>query len=411
MRGPFLMPDGRSLAAVLAAEARDPAGGDAVVRRGRIPRTSHGAVALERRWKRGGGGGGGGGQATTTAAASAAADPSSSSTPALLAADLDLARLGRAKARRALNDRILRALAGPLTLSSISSLYSPAPFGGGGPPSALSRVLPGGEGAAVWEAFRSVDSDRQSRALAAWEGHLAAAGRAGGRRASSAARRPADAATAAAAAATAGLRAWAGVSHRAREALKRAGASRVDAVEAPVLLWLAHARSAVAAAATALSGAEEGGTPASAPPSPPPLRIPTPDAWARALIHGLSQFHRLRLKRGRGAGGEDVSELHLASDDGGGGSGPTPPAPPPPPPLLTSEDEDGASTCPPTPRSVISPSAVPPASCGDVLAAFAAARAAVRGGGGGGPDDTTPSACLRDFLLEHAGAAPTGVAA
>ena len=402
MRGPFLMPDGRSLAAVLAAEARDPAGGDAVVRRGRLPRASHGAHALEKRWKK---------QQQPATAAAAGAKPAgaggdpSTSAPALLAADVDLSRLGRAKARRALNDRILRALAGPLTLSSISGLFSPAPFGGGGPPSALSRVLPGGEGADVWEAFRAVDLDRQARALAAWEGHLAAgrAAAAADAQQHRAARPPADAAAAAAASATAGLRAWAGISHRAREALKRAGPSRVDTLEAPVLLWLATARSLGAQAGAALAAAGPG---APAAPPPLPLRLPTADAWTRALVHGLAQFHRLRLKQGRAAGsGGDVAELHLPVEvEGHGGGVAARPQPmPPSASFLTSEDEDAgglSSSCPPTPRSVISPSAVPPASCGDVLAAFAAARAA------GGGDLPTPSACLREFLLEHAGAAP-----
>lgn len=94
-----------------------------------------------------------------------------------------------------------------------------------------------------------------------------------------------------------------------------------------------------------------------------------------------------------------MSELHLPEEGGVAPGGVGAPSPPPPPAfVLTSEDEDPA---PSTPRSVISPSAVPPASCGDVLAAFAAARA--------GGVDTTPGACLREFLLEHAGASPGGI--
>jgi hypothetical protein len=380
---PFLMPDGRSLASVLASEARD-GGADAFVRRGRAVRASHGARALERRWR----------QQAAAAEASAPAAASTSDHHDSLAADLDLGRLGRAKARRALNERILRVLAGPLTWSTIRGLYLPAPFGGGGPPPALSRVLPGEDGADVWEPFRSVDPDRQARALAAWEAHVRAGRRAGGGGAPP--HPPADAEAAAAAAASAGLRAWAGVCPRARDSLKRAGPARVDAVEAPLLLWLAH-HQAGGGEGRAGGGGEDASS--SVTPPAPSLHLPAPDAWGRALIHGLAQFHGgLRVRRE----GEDGLCVRLPAEGGGevgGGADASAAAAAAGPPARDEEGGggDGACTEPDTPRSsILPPSAVPPASCGDVLAAFAAARA-------GGPG-ATPGGCLRDLLLEHAAA-------
>ena len=53
--------------------------------------------------------------------------------------------------------------AGPLTLPDIQGLFQPIPFGDPAPPSAFQ--LAAGRYAPLWDAFRVIDMDKQSRVL------------------------------------------------------------------------------------------------------------------------------------------------------------------------------------------------------------------------------------------------------
>ena len=208
-RAPFLVQDERSLAAVLAQADTALDGGAPRSK----PRAGRAAASLEARWWRAERSRRAGSGARQPAAAAAAAAASPHAMPSALDA-ARLASLGRARRQRAVNDRVLRDLAGPLTADGIASLFAPVPFGESRP-SPLARVAADEEPgvAAVWDRFRTVDPDRQDAALAAWEASLVA-------------ERPRRRGTGPAAAAAAALTAWARVPPSARAALKRVGADR-----------------------------------------------------------------------------------------------------------------------------------------------------------------------------------------
>ena len=55
-------------------------------------------------------------------------------------------------------------LAGPLTFADIQSLFQPIPFGDPAPPSAFEQAM-APQNLPVWEGFRSIDMDKQTRVL------------------------------------------------------------------------------------------------------------------------------------------------------------------------------------------------------------------------------------------------------
>ena len=246
--GAMLMPDGRSLAAVLAAAER----GAPPVRR-RPPGGA--ASSLEAQWRRG--------EARPRAAAVAPA-------PAAAAADDGPALRsgagapGRSKRSRASSDRLLRDLAGPLDFESIAGLFQPSPFGVA-TESALARVAADPDAAAVWDNFRSCDADRQDRALAAWEEQV---------------RRPPRGRARAGAAA--GLAAWGRVDPAARAAFKRefkrGGACRLAEMEAPLRV--------------AAGGGGDAAT--------TPVRLPGETPYSRLIARGLAAFYGARAARDEG---------------------------------------------------------------------------------------------------------------
>ncbi|KAK9845871.1 hypothetical protein WJX81_004685 [Elliptochloris bilobata] len=132
-----------------------------------------------------------------------------------------LMRVGREKRTRWLNDKLLRDMA-------VSA-----------------------ENQALWDMFRSIDFDKQSRVLERWEAHVKSA---------SAPARPSAALVA--------LQAWAGIKRKARDALKRAPPSLVDEIELRVLQFL-----------------EQGDC--------GELVLQLDDGFQRLLAHGLAEFHGL----------------------------------------------------------------------------------------------------------------------
>lgn len=75
-----------------------------------------------------------------------------------------LMRVGREKRTRWLNDKLLRDMAGALTARDMDALFKPVPFGETGHVTALSEAVTA-ENQALWDIFRSINYDRQSRVL------------------------------------------------------------------------------------------------------------------------------------------------------------------------------------------------------------------------------------------------------
>ncbi|PSC69651.1 R3H domain-containing 4 isoform X2 [Micractinium conductrix] len=155
------------------------------------------------------------------ATAAAAAATSDAATEAEAAEIYALSRVGARKQRRWLNDKLLRDMAGTLTASDMASLFKPVPFGEARPSLWEQAAAP--EHAVLWDLFRSLEMDKQSRVLQKWEAHVREL------QASPAAiRNPAVEAIAA----------WAQVSWKARQAMKRCSPSAVAAMEAPILAYV-----------------------------------------------------------------------------------------------------------------------------------------------------------------------------
>ena len=63
-----------------------------------------------------------------------------------------------------LNEKHLRDLAGPLTAADMSALFNPVPFGGMRD-SPLTQIREDPEAAAVWDSFRNIDPEKESKVL------------------------------------------------------------------------------------------------------------------------------------------------------------------------------------------------------------------------------------------------------
>jgi hypothetical protein len=291
-----------------------------------------------------------------------------------------LERVGRARARRMLNDRVLRDLAhaDDLTPDDMRSLFSPAPFGGPVRPGPFAAVTGGrgGTGAgggleSAWDAFRSIDMDKQERLLEGWAAAVAAGRRearlqrraeAGRRReerqmqeqqeqqqqqegadegkdsgaAAAAAAAAAAVALATAAAATthrrrearasaaaaAALAAWARVPRGARVALRRANVHAVLDLESDMLTRLEAADGLAAAAARPAPSAS-----AASAASATVVIARGADGFGRLVAHGLAAFHGLSsascdvAKEEAEEEGEEVGEPTTEEAAGGGDTG------------------------------------------------------------------------------------------
>jgi len=166
-------------------------------------------------------------------------------------------RLGGRRFRRWANDRILRDLAGKLTAEDMQGLFSPVPFGNPPKKSAMQRAAEP-HVYAVWESFISIDMDKQNRVLQKWEEHVALQRKQG----TSMARVPLE---------IQALNAWAGVSRKARNALRKAPFNTVENLEALIL-------SQVQASSTSSADGAE-------------LRLPS--SFHRLLAHGIAEYHGL----------------------------------------------------------------------------------------------------------------------
>ncbi|KFM24634.1 hypothetical protein F751_2352 [Auxenochlorella protothecoides] len=133
-RGPFIMPDGTSLAAFMRAE-------EPVTR----PKRSK-PQAPSREW------------------VSDWLTTSGSQPPSIPELDA-LQRIGQRRQRRWLNNRLLLALAGRLTAADIEGLFKPVPFGAPRPPTVWETLAEERYGA-LRESLRSLDPDTQADLLA-----------------------------------------------------------------------------------------------------------------------------------------------------------------------------------------------------------------------------------------------------
>lgn len=87
-------------------------------------------------------------------------------------AELDaLSKVGQRRQRRWLNDRLLRDMVGALTVEDIEGLFKPVPFGDPRPPSLWTQVS-SPDVASLWDLFRSIDMEKESRILAKWKAHV-----------------------------------------------------------------------------------------------------------------------------------------------------------------------------------------------------------------------------------------------
>ena len=191
------------------------------------------------------------------AAAAAAAPRRSARDDAALREELaEVARLGHRRRRRWANDRLLRELGGPMTVSEMQAQFMPPPFGAPPAPTAFESML-AAQARGEWTGFHRVDMDKEAAFLAKIFAAEAEARR-------ERARGSRDAAT----------RAWSRTSARARAALRsaaRRSPERLERLEATLLEF-----------ADEFAGADAG-----------ELVLPLADGFARLLAHGLCEFHGL----------------------------------------------------------------------------------------------------------------------
>ena len=124
-----------------------------------------------------------------------------------------------------LNEKVLRDAAGPMSAADMQGLFHPAPFGST-KESPLQQIRDDPETAAVFESFRSIDPDKQSRVLERWETYNKSL-RANSRFTSTVGQNVSPAALA--------LRKWSAVTKAARAALRKAKISSVLALESLLL--------------------------------------------------------------------------------------------------------------------------------------------------------------------------------
>lgn len=198
------------------------------------------------------------------------------------AAELKLiAAAGVRRRRRWFNDKVLRDMAGPLSAADMEAQFKPAPFGFTDFVSPLTQAQRP-EHAALWENFRNIDAERESRVLQKWTEHQREQ-----RRAVVARRRPATPAEVA-------LKQWARVGKKARAALKRANPSSVLQLELQVLDFIEATR----------HGEQ--------------LVLPMEDGFARLLVHGLAEFYSLLSASKDVSGTQSVVVYHRAPAAGAG---------------------------------------------------------------------------------------------
>ena len=158
---PFIMPDGRPLGLFLTETNHMTSHGRSDgKRRGRAKEPSHGWSSSHRP-----------AVSTATTQEPSQPRPSRTLTDAEHAELIALEKVGQRRQRRWLNDKLLRDMAPPLTAKDMESLFKPAPFGDTGYVSAFTLAA-APEHAALWDLFRSVDSDKQNRVLLKWEEHV-----------------------------------------------------------------------------------------------------------------------------------------------------------------------------------------------------------------------------------------------
>lgn len=240
--GPYIMPDGRPLAAFLDSQLLRPQHG-----------ASHGGATQRRRpgaikepkegWTK------------ALPRAATAAAPGLAYSEAEQAELYALSRVGQRKQRRWLNDKLLREMAGTLSAADMASLFKPVPFGE--QRASLWEQAARPEHRILFDMFRSLDMDKQTRVLQKWEAHV----------------RELQAGPAAIPdPAIDALAAWAGVSFKARQAMKRAPTT-CEAIEAQLLAFLQQ-QDGGQGSELVVEGLEDG--------------------FHRLIAHGLAEYHSLQ---------------------------------------------------------------------------------------------------------------------
>lgn len=258
---PFIMPDGRPLSVFLTeSNLMTPHSRRSSKRTGPGKEPSSGWSSSTSR----------------SAAKGTLSNPARELTEAEIAELAALERVGQRRQRRWLNDKLLRDMAPALTAKDMESLFKPAPFGDTGHVSAFTLAA-APEHAMLWDLFRSVDSDKQTRVLQKWETHVQEL------RASVSGKPDLGAqGNAALSAATAALHGWANISPRGRKALRRAPRGCVEELEGPLLHFMAsHDQTEMV--------------------------LELEDSFLRLLMHALAEFHSMTsLSRNAAGGGREV---------------------------------------------------------------------------------------------------------
>mmetsp|Transcript_9728 Transcript_9728/g.31654 ORF Transcript_9728/g.31654 Transcript_9728/m.31654 type:complete len:336 (-) Transcript_9728:202-1209(-) len=169
-----------------------------------------------------------------------------------------VSRVGSRRRRQALNDKLLRDLAGPIDTSEVPVLFNPVPFGVQMESALAKAAQP--ENEPLWDPFRQIDMDKQARVLQRAERRARKEGVEAGKL-------PADPHAA-----------WRGVPRTLRRCLKRA------AEVAPHFLEEIEDELHGLMGAEYKDGVEGGGE---------ELVLQLDDNFQRMISHGLCRFHRL----------------------------------------------------------------------------------------------------------------------
>lgn len=178
-----------------------------------------------------------------------------------------LARVGQRRRRRWLNDKLLRDMAGTLTARDMEALFKPVPFGETGHVSLFTKAT-SAEYIQVWDLFRSVDMDKETRVLKKWEQHV---------------RELQQGPEAIENDALHALAAWSSVSSKARNAMKRANPAGVERIECQLLQLLVKERKNK-------EEMEIGGIDREV---DEVVVVELEDGFGRLIAHGLAEFYGL----------------------------------------------------------------------------------------------------------------------
>jgi len=221
---------------------------------------------------------------------------------------IEAQELGQRRRRRWANDRLLRELGGAMTITEMQAQFSPPPFGAPPVPTAFELML-SAQRRGEWSGFHKVDMDKERLFLSSLAENTHKKRQA---RRTSCGSGPGNEARGK----------WAGVSQRARVALRsvaRRSPERLERLESGLLDFAAAARDVDDVTRRAIRDRENEGQRASLvhdDDDDRTLVLPLHDAFARLLAHGLCEFHGLRKTSRVALGGGKELVVSFEGGDG-----------------------------------------------------------------------------------------------